>query len=228
MAVGKPFVVQSEKVQNRSVEVVDVHHIFDGLIAELVGGAEAEPALDAGSRKPGCESLGVMVAALHAFLEGGHAAKLGGPDDQGIVEQAADLEVGKQGRGRLVEDRTMALIIRIDAPVAVPVQRAFAHGESTVEEGDEPHAPFQQPASEQAVAAERGQERVWGIEPVEPASGRALPGQIADLGRALLHPSCQLIGGDPGRELAIAGIAPQVFVVDQAEEISARPDHSRE
>ena len=36
--VRQPQVVDAEKVQDRRVEVVDVHDVVDGLIAELVGG----------------------------------------------------------------------------------------------------------------------------------------------------------------------------------------------
>ena len=51
VVVGEGFMVQAEEVQDGGVEVVDVHHVLDGLIAERVGGAEAESALDARRRR---------------------------------------------------------------------------------------------------------------------------------------------------------------------------------
>ena len=89
VVVREPFVVEAEQVQDRRVEVVDVDDLFDGLVAELVGGAEAEPALHAGAGEPGGKPLGVVVAALRALLKRGHAAELGGPDDQRVLEESA-------------------------------------------------------------------------------------------------------------------------------------------
>ena len=92
-------------MQDGRVEVVNVDHVFDGLVAEFIGGTETEPMLNAGAGEPGGEALGVMVAARGSLLKCGHAAKLGGPDDESVVEQSARLEVGQErGRG-LVEDR---------------------------------------------------------------------------------------------------------------------------
>ncbi len=68
------------------MEVVNVDDVLDSLVAELISGAEAKPMLDAGTGEPCGKALGVMVAARCTFLKGGHAAKLGGPDDQRVVE----------------------------------------------------------------------------------------------------------------------------------------------
>ena len=64
------------------------------------------------------------------------------------------LQVDQQRGGGLVEDRPVAVVVGLDAAVAVPVEDALAHGEGAVEERDEAHAALQQPAGEQAVAAE--------------------------------------------------------------------------
>ena len=42
VVVGEPLVVEAEQVEDRGVEVVDVDDVLDGLVAELVGRAEAE------------------------------------------------------------------------------------------------------------------------------------------------------------------------------------------
>ena len=36
--VGQPFVVDAQQMQHRGVQVVDVHDVFDGVVAEFVGG----------------------------------------------------------------------------------------------------------------------------------------------------------------------------------------------
>ena len=40
-AVGQPRVVEAHQVQDRGLEIVDVHAVLDGVIAEVVGRAVA-------------------------------------------------------------------------------------------------------------------------------------------------------------------------------------------
>ncbi len=96
VVIRELLMVQAQQVKDGGVEVVDIHHVFNRLVAEGIGGAEAESVLDARAGEPGGESLGVVIAALGSLLERGHAAELGGPDDQRIVEHAPRLEVDQQ------------------------------------------------------------------------------------------------------------------------------------
>ena len=50
VAVGKAFVVQSQKVQHRRVQVMDVDAVFDGVPAEFIGRAVDLAAASAPSR----------------------------------------------------------------------------------------------------------------------------------------------------------------------------------
>ena len=61
-------------------------------------------ALHAGAGQPDGEALGVVIAAVGAFLEGGHAAELGDEDDERVLQQAALLQVAQQRGAGLVED----------------------------------------------------------------------------------------------------------------------------
>ncbi len=115
-------------------------------------------------------------------MKGGHAAELGGPDDERVIEQSAGLEIGQERSRGLVEDRSVTVVVGLNAPMSVPVEDAFAHGEGTVEEGDKPHAPLQEAAGEQAVAAEGGHERIRAVEAVEGTRGRAFAREVADFG----------------------------------------------
>ena len=99
---------------------------------------------------------GLWSRPCDALLEGRHAAELGGPDDQRVVEQPALLEIGEQRRGRLVEDRAVDVVLRLERLVPVPVADAFAHRVGAVEELHEADAAFDQPPGEQAVAREAG------------------------------------------------------------------------
>src|SRR5688572_12345544 len=60
---GQALVVDAEQVEHRGVQVVDRSHVLDSLVAEVVGGAEAEAALYAGAGEPDREALWVVVAA---------------------------------------------------------------------------------------------------------------------------------------------------------------------
>ncbi len=59
VAEGEPFVVKSQQVENRGVEVVNMHFVFHSLVPEFVGGAiTASPLLrlhrPSRRRIPGC------------------------------------------------------------------------------------------------------------------------------------------------------------------------------
>ena len=47
VAVGQPFVIQAHEVQDRGVQVVNMHAIFDRLHAQFVGRTVNEASLDA-------------------------------------------------------------------------------------------------------------------------------------------------------------------------------------
>jgi len=86
---AQAFVVEAEQVEQRGVEVVDCRHVFDGFVAEFVGGSVAESALYACSGEPDGEAGGVVVAAACAFLERGHATEFSDERDERVGEQAA-------------------------------------------------------------------------------------------------------------------------------------------
>ena len=109
------------------------------LLAEFVGHAVADAGLHAGAGQPAGEAVGIVVAALGALLEHRHAAELGAPDDERVLEQAALLEVADQRGGGLIEDRGMHVVLLLELVVAVPVQLAAA-GVGAVEELHEAHA----------------------------------------------------------------------------------------
>ena len=68
VAEGKPLVVKPEQVQQRGVDVVQVHLVFHRRLAGLVSRAVAQPAAHAAGRNalpcfcaPPAEKSGVMV-----------------------------------------------------------------------------------------------------------------------------------------------------------------------
>ena len=61
--VGQPSVVESEQVENRRVNVVNVHRFLDRLENELVGSAVNRPAFDGAACQPHREPEWIVVTA---------------------------------------------------------------------------------------------------------------------------------------------------------------------
>jgi hypothetical protein len=107
-------------VEDGGVEVVERMDVFDGFLAEFVGVSGADAGLHAGTGHPAGEAVGIVIAAFGAFLEEGHAAELGAPDDEGVVEQAALFQVADQRGGGLVEDVRMDVVLLLEIACGRP------------------------------------------------------------------------------------------------------------
>ena len=156
-AVGQPFVVETQQVQDRRLEVVDVDLVLDPGEAHLVGLAEREPTLHPATGQHDAEAVGIVVApedgaARGAAFAEGRAAKLAAPDDEGVVEQAALLEVLDQGRRGLV--RLRHLLGEAIADVFGGIRAVEVP--APVEEVDEADALLNEATCEQAVVGEAG------------------------------------------------------------------------
>ena len=90
------FVLKTEQMENRGVQVIDGADVFHGTMTELIGRPVTEPPFYTGPRQPNGESLGIMVPALGPFLKGGHPAELGGPEDESVIEQPALAQVSEE------------------------------------------------------------------------------------------------------------------------------------
>ena len=99
--VGEAFVVDAQKVQDSSLEIVDVNFVLDGVEAELVAPAVTHAGLHTAARHPQRECVGMMIAApllrlLNLALQKRRAPKFAAPNDERVVEQSALLEVAHQ------------------------------------------------------------------------------------------------------------------------------------
>src|SRR5689334_10469692 len=97
-AEGQPLVIDPEQMQDRRLEIVHVHRILHDIEREVVGLAVAESGLHPAARHPEGEGVGMMIAApalgvVDVALEKRGAAEFTAPDDEGVVEQTAPLEV---------------------------------------------------------------------------------------------------------------------------------------
>src|SRR5205823_711104 len=106
-------------VQKSGVQIVDGDALVDGTEAELVRGAVAGPALEAAAGHEHGEAVGVVVAAVTAFGNGG-AAEFASPDDSGLAQEAAAFEVADERGGGAVHVGAAAAQVLVDAAVVVP------------------------------------------------------------------------------------------------------------
>ena len=176
---------------------------LDRVVAQLVRRPYRDPRLDAAARHPDRERAGMVVAAeelrvVAAFVHG-RAAELPAPDHQGLVEQAALLQVLDEGGRRPGRPRGTASGRRftMSSPLPVPWW-----SQPAVIELDEAHAPLHQPAREQAVV---GEGDLAGLGAVERVDALGLLRDLHQLGHARLHAVGQLVGVDAGEDLGVPG-----------------------
>ncbi len=139
----------------------------------------------------------MMVAAV---IVGGElalavdgAAELAAPDDQRVVEQAALLEVGDQGRRRLVGVAALRCDLLGQVAVLVPAAMKELH---------EPHAPLAQPPGQQAVGGEGAGRARLGAVQLE--NVRRLVRHVGQLGHRGLHAVGHLVLRDARGDLRVA------------------------
>src|SRR5262245_47174128 len=70
MREREPFVVQTEGMEQRGMQVVDAHDLFHGLAAEFVRGTVDISLLEAATGNPQRESLPVVIAAIFSLSDG--------------------------------------------------------------------------------------------------------------------------------------------------------------
>ena len=148
MEVGELGVVETEQAKQGDVHVADVVDALDRTAAELVGRADGVSGLDAAAGQPDRHRLRVVVAAerrAHPDPVVGRAAELAAPDDQGRLEQSGTLQVGDQPGDRPVDRADQVAVGALDVVVRVPGAGI---------ELDEADSALDQPAGEQALAAE--------------------------------------------------------------------------
>src|SRR5439155_16608800 len=89
----------------RRVQIVHVDLVRDHAVTKLIRLADRNPRLDSSAGRPDGERVGMVIApgVLAGILVYRSAAELTAPEDDGVVEQTALLEVLDQ-RGRCLVD----------------------------------------------------------------------------------------------------------------------------
>ena len=163
MEVGQGIGVESELVQDRSVQLLDVEPVLDRLVAQFIGTADTDASLDAAAGHPHGESRGVVVApGAFGVLGRWLSAELASPDDERLVEQSASLQVAKQSRDGKVRIAGVVLMVLLQITVGIPVGIIVIAAGIHLDEAD---TAFDESPGHEALAAERG--GPFAVEPVE-------------------------------------------------------------
>src|SRR3954462_4707420 len=108
VAIGQLRVIDAEQVEDRRVEIVNVHRLVDRLEAEVVGGAVTHPPLDPAPAQPHREAERVVIPPVlglpRAAADFHHRrpSELGPAHDERVLEEAARFQVLDHRRERLV------------------------------------------------------------------------------------------------------------------------------
>ena len=113
--------IEAEQVEDRRVEIVERMDVLHRALAERVRLAVAHAGLHARASQPAGEAVGIVIAALRAFLEEGHSSKFGTPNDQRFLQHPALLEIANQRRRWLIEDRGVFVVLLLQLVVTVPI-----------------------------------------------------------------------------------------------------------
>ena len=93
VVVGELFVIDTQQVQCRGMQVVGISWVFSSLEPERIARPVCGSTLDATSSQPSRESPGVVIAPFIAPLKEWLPAKVRGAYHQRIVEQTPRFKV---------------------------------------------------------------------------------------------------------------------------------------
>ena len=93
--------LDAELMEHGGMEIVDGGDIFDGGVAEFVGGAVDHAAADSAACHPDRHGFVMVIAAI--ALGHGSAAEFACPDDEGIFEHPALFEVGDESHASTID-----------------------------------------------------------------------------------------------------------------------------
>ncbi len=104
--VSQALVVDAQAVQQRRLQIVDMHRVLHDVVAIVVGLAQADAGLDAASGNPHGKAARMMVSAivrvcqLALAIDG--SAKLATPDHQSLIQKPLLLQILNQSCRSLI------------------------------------------------------------------------------------------------------------------------------
>lgn len=199
--------IESEKMEEGGVKIVDVDFVFHGRVTQFIGGAVGLPAFDAGSGQPQTERASVVISARgvagDVAIGGRRSAELAAPDDERVLEQPFLFQVAEErgdgfvGFGGFIAQGVLEVVVMI--PAAVP-------------DLDEAHAFLEQAPGDEHLAAE------WRLA-VEIAGFLGFFGDVERIGRFHLHLIGKLVGLEARFELSVLLEVLGVNLIELVQEI---------
>lgn len=205
---GQAGVIESEQMQDRGVEVVDMDWVLDSVEPKVIGFAVDPAFFQSTAGHPNAEGSVVVVSTIIATLDHRRASEFASPDHEGVFEQSESFEILDQGRTWPVGRCGIVLYAVGQIAVLVP---------DLMEQLHEANAPLKQSSSEQAVPCKACFLRI--LDPIEVESFFALGGKVHQLGCTGLQFRRQFIALDTGCDFRVADL-----VEAQAVEIGDRVD----
>ena len=93
VAVGKALMIDTECLEDGSVEIIHMHRVFQNIVGVIIGKAVLHACLESATCNPGGEATPVVVtpvAVLGQFALGvNRTAEFTTEDDNGIIEQTS-------------------------------------------------------------------------------------------------------------------------------------------
>ena len=98
--------IDPEEVEHGGMEIVDVDLVDNGIVAEFISLPVGGASLDSAAGQPHREPLHMVVPADLALIGLRHwrPAEFSAPDDQGVIEHTAVLEIPHQCGGRPIAE----------------------------------------------------------------------------------------------------------------------------
>ena len=220
-------------MQHGGVYVVDFGGALavEGLVAPLVALAMGDTALDTASGEPVGKDERVVVTSF-ACLRTGHASEFGCPVDDGVLQQAALLQVLNQSRCASRHAEGEGRVVTGHVLVTIPVA-AWKAIVVTAPDLDETHAPFDQPAGDEALPAEilgffLGIDvlrvlRLWVVEAVHLEDVLWFFRDVQCPRGGQLKPGSQFVAAYAGIETRITGATFSMSLVQLIDQIDAFP-----
>ena len=215
---GELLMVNSEQMQNRGLEIVDVDFVVNGIKADIIGGSVGDTGFNASSSHPSGKGVGVMVttpcfAVLHVALEERSTTEFATPDDEGFIEHTALLKIADETCAGLVCILALGVEFRGEGVVLVPTR---------VHELDELRSAFGETTGEQTIAGEGARLMdPWSVK-IEDLLG--LIGDVREFGNTGLHTIRHFILRDTGGDFRITVILVLHFV-EAANIVEQLPTH---
>src|SRR5207244_10009203 len=116
--------VDAQAMEDRRVQVMNVHRVAGNVVAEIVRLAVSQSGLDPAAGEPDREAARMMVAAIilgrERTLAINSPAKLAAPDDESVIEQTPLFEIPDERGARLVGVTALADDLRRQLSMLVP------------------------------------------------------------------------------------------------------------